>query len=61
MTVSTPAEDSADSMNTEMDLGEREPECKKEAEADEESQGSSTIPSEAATDLRGIGDQFADT
>ena len=61
MTVSTPAEDSAESMNAEMDLAERELECNKEAETEEESQGSSTILSEATTDLRGIGDQFADT
>lgn len=48
-------------MNVEIDLTERELGCRKEAEADKESQGSSTILLGAATDLRGIGDQFADT
>jgi hypothetical protein len=48
-------------MNVEMDLTERELGCRKEAETDEESRGSSTILLGAATDLHGIGDQFADT
>jgi hypothetical protein len=48
-------------MNVEMGLTERELGCKKEAEMGEESQGSSTILLGAATDLHGIGDQFADT
>jgi hypothetical protein len=48
-------------MNVEMDLTGRELGCRKEAKTDEESQGPSAILLGAATDLHGIGDQFADT